>query len=105
MDVRAFAHPVVLFANGIGDTIMALPALRALTQLWNGELTLIAGPEWQTGVLHELDVRRIVRIALPPLSSGPTPTFDWAAAADAVGPCDLFVSLVPWRSAATGRLI
>lgn len=41
-------HPVAIFANGFGDCLLALPALRALASIFRGWLTLIS----QSGVGH-----------------------------------------------------
>ena len=78
-------NPVVFFANGVGDTIMSLPALRALTRIFPDTLTLVC-PEYNFRVgLAELPMRRIV---MPREFSVPR-------VLDAIGCCDLFISLLP----------
>ena len=56
----AYRHPVVFFANGLGDTILALPALRALTALFPRRLTLICDEGLHHMLLSELRVRQTI---------------------------------------------
>lgn len=94
----AYRHPVVFFANGLGDTILALPALRALTALFPRRLTLICDEGLHHMLLSELRVRQT--IATPMTRNVPdwTREFDVADVFRRIGPCDFFISLVPWHS-------
>lgn len=97
LDARLFARPLAFFANGYGDTLLVLPALRALSQRFEGRLRLIhsAGPH--AAVFDELPLAE--RLALP-LWRGDDqqPAFDLALARGVTEDADLFVSLTPWRS-------
>jgi ADP-heptose:LPS heptosyltransferase len=98
------SHPVAFFANGIGDAILALPALRALTEVFPGRLTLLAhGGAGYLDLLKPLATGRQLY-----LKSGTK--CDWEredidALASAVGECDLFISLIAWHSQSLGYLI
>ena len=46
--------PVVFFANGIGDTVLALPALRALAALFPGRLSLVCDRDVWPGLFCDL---------------------------------------------------
>lgn len=60
--LSAAARPVVLYSDGIGDTLMSLPTLRALSQLLNGRTVFIGSPHsleilGAEGIAAELVVR------------------------------------------------
>lgn len=38
---KNFKQPVVFFANGIGDDLIALPAVRALYNIFSGRLSFL----------------------------------------------------------------
>ena len=61
-DLRSAERPVVFFANGIGDALLALPALRALGLTFGGKLTLICDRRDHHLLYHELPIWRIVAI-------------------------------------------
>lgn len=97
------SNPVVFFANGIGDAILNLPALRALASLIPDRLTLVTRLSPYNALFRDLPTRRVV-----PLSSGSK--HDWSAeeieqAAARIAPCDVFVSLVPWQSRSLWSLV
>ena len=78
----------VFFANGIGDTLLSLPALRALTRIFPNKLTLIC-PEYNFYVgLSEL---RAARFVVPP-------RFSVDEIVARLETCDVFLSLTPWLS-------
>jgi ADP-heptose:LPS heptosyltransferase len=97
-------NPVVFFANGIGDAILTLPALRALTEVFPERLTLVThGSAGYVDLLKPLATKRQLYI-----ESGTK--CDWEEdyikrLAATIGKCDLFVSLVAWHSQSLGYLI
>lgn len=97
-------NPVAFFANGIGDAILTLPALRALIEIFPGRLTLIThGGAAYLDLLKPLATKRQLYI-----KSGTK--CDWENEdirefAASVGECDLFISLVAWHSPSLGYLI
>ncbi len=89
-------HPVVFFINGIGDGILNLPALRALSEIFPDRLTLLCSSGSYTCVFDELSLLRRVPIDAQWVDCGRE--FDYRHVARQVDSCDLFVSLVPWQS-------
>jgi len=87
-------RPVAFFANGIGDTFLNLPALRALSALFPGKLTLICDPIAYRLCLSELSLKEILEVG--PWEEDGDRRLDTVRLAAAVGECDLFISLVPW---------
>jgi ADP-heptose:LPS heptosyltransferase len=105
-DLRSAERPVTFFTNGIGDALLALPALRALSQTFEGRLTLICDRRDHHLFYHELPVRRIIeipdlRIERPQLRR----IFDVEQLSAAVGRADLFISLVAWQAPSLTALI
>lgn len=97
------ANPVAFFANGIGDALMTLPSLRALTSLFPDRLTLIThGHAGYDSLFKTLATKRQVCI-----NSGTK--CDWTPGEidelTASIKCDLFISLVAWHSPSLGYLI
>jgi ADP-heptose:LPS heptosyltransferase len=95
--------PVVFFANGIGDAILALPALRALTSLFNGRLTLIGHAGSHNVLFRELKTKRQLFLAGGSKCHWQREEINDLAAS--VGYCDLFLGLVPWQSPSLSYLI
>src|ERR1043166_132303 len=96
-------RPVAFFANGIGDTFLVLPALRALAKLFDNTLSLVCDGEGYRLCLSELPLRSVV-IAWS-YRADKDRLFSVAQVADEIGGCDLFLSLVPWHSTSTKRLL
>jgi hypothetical protein len=99
----AARRPVAIFSNGYGDHLLNLPALRALASLFPGRLALIC----QTGVRQSffagLELRQVCEAEMEIVERGKI--FDADAVADALAPCDLFLSLNPWHSSSIDRLL
>ena len=127
-------RPAVIYTSGgAGDHILALPALRALTNLFPEQLTLICVEGSERIFFTEVDVRRILEVetfrdggrivikALPNQNvttggdrvdngnikfyRGPDWTFDADVVARRLGECDLLISLTPWHSPAADKLL
>lgn len=103
MLLRQPEYPVAFFANGIGDAVLAIPALRALCTLFRNRLTLISDDVTSQLCSVELPLRsEVIMVMLP---SDDAPLFDAHKAAKEVGFCDLFISMVPWHSDSMDLLI
>lgn len=102
--VQDAEHPVVFFANGLGDTILALPALRALAALYGGRLTLVCDVGGHKLLLSELRTRKTVAVAMKRNVPDWTREFQVDHVVRRVEKCDFFVSLVPWHSGSLQRL-
>lgn len=97
-------HPVVFFSNGLGDTILALPALRALQTLFGRGLQLVCDAGPHELILSELRMKKVptaMRRNVPDW----TREFDVDKVAAEIRQCDFFISLVPWQSASLKRLL
>jgi len=106
LNTQNFSRPVVFFANGIGDHIIALPALRALSNIFSGRLSLIAIREAYTEIFSDIDfesvwfiensespfhlMQKVQKVGLAP--------FDYEELAQQASGCDLFISLCQWTS-------
>ena len=62
--------PVVFFANGIGHSVLALPALRAFCALFPGRLSLVTRHASYAAMLSRLPFRRHLELASGTKSSG-----------------------------------
>jgi ADP-heptose:LPS heptosyltransferase len=97
-------YPVVFFSNGLGDTILALPALRALQTLFGPALKLICDAGPHELILSELRVKKIPTVMRRNIPDW-TREFDVDKVAAEIGQCDFFISLVPWESVSLKRLL
>src|SRR5882724_5596182 len=88
--------PVVFFANGIGDTFLNLPALRALSTLFPTKPILICNPGAYRLCFSELSLRKVVETRL--WDEDGIRQFDPRELAADIDGCDIFISLVPWYS-------
>jgi hypothetical protein len=95
--------PYVFFCNGIGDAVLNLPALRALSRLFSGRLGLITPVSFYRTFFHELQLRDVVLATFWRLEN--RRVFDADKVAGRIAGCDLFLSLVPWHSGAVDRLL
>ncbi len=100
-----FKHPVAFFSNGLGDTILALPALRALSTLFPGLLTLVCAVGGPKLLFSELRTRKTVAVAMTRNVPDWTREFNVNEVVRRVSNCDFFLSLVPWHSTSLQDLL
>lgn len=98
-------RPVIFFANGLGDAILALPALRALTSLFPYLVTLVCDDALDPVLFRELPLRELVETRMKRNVPDWTREFSVTEVTDEVGECDLFISLVPWYSDSLRELL
>jgi ADP-heptose:LPS heptosyltransferase len=92
--------PAVYFSTLIGDSILTLPTLRALAEMFAAPLTLIC-PKFAFDLCFREISPRCVDItgiapAGPPIGANPKRTLDYEALASEIGPVDVFINAVPW---------
>jgi hypothetical protein len=97
--------PTAFYANGVGDTILALPALRALTAIFLERLTLIIDENLPPVLLSGLRLRRTIGTRMVRNVPDWTREFDVNEVVRHTGCCDFFISLVPWHSCSLQRLL
>jgi len=89
-------RPVAFFANGLGDAILNLPALRALAELFPRRLTLVCQRGFHELWFSELPLKAVVEQRMW-VEDGDR-QFSVSEVGGAISGCDLFLSLVPWHS-------
>lgn len=94
----------LIYANGIGDHLVTLPAVRALSRLLEGRLRLVTAPEVARLFYRDVSVGEVAAI---PFSGEPGggKRFDAEWAARRIGRCPLLVSLNPWHSRSMDELL
>lgn len=114
LNFKSFKNPVVFFANGIGDHLMALPAIRALSKIFNGQISLIALPNAHSEIFSDITFKAVWSIVftdgshtnwksgVPEDDSVP---FDYKSLVEQVKECDLFLALTPWYTPELEALI
>ncbi len=104
-----FKKPVVFCANGIGDHLIALPPLRALSHLFSGRISLIALPEAYTELFYDIAFEFVWFIEIFDLDSNNNDStsktknigwrpFNYQQLATLAHGCDLFMSISQWRT-------
>jgi ADP-heptose:LPS heptosyltransferase len=103
-------HPVVdepatvLFANGLGDHLLALPALRALGRTFPGQLTLLTAEYPTELLLAGVGFTRTIKVPMRVTGNGGR-RFDGRATAELLGPMDWFISLSTWYSSSVSEVV
>lgn len=82
--------PAVFLVNGIGDQLITLPAVRALTSRYPSGIQLLLGEGMLSFYYQDLPIARVTRVWW---KDGEQQIIDVERAAAAALPCDLFVSL------------
>lgn len=95
--------PLIFFANGIGDGVLALPALRAIGAGFEGRAKFLLKAGSDRFLFNSLDVKNCLFVDMHQnTSSG----MDFCC--DVVRPfahgCDLFISYVPWTSRSLAQI-
>lgn len=92
--------PTVYFSTLIGDSVLTLPTLRALSELFTAPLTLICPKVAFDLCFREISSRLVDITGLPPVGPALGPpsnrVLDYDTLAAEVGPVDLFIDAVPW---------
>lgn len=98
-----FASPTIMLLNGRGDYLLNLPALRAVSAIFQGRISLFCRPGAYQTFLRSVPTVRVIE---PPLRyDGLETRFDPDRVACEIGTCDLFLSLNPWHARITNRLV
>ena len=99
--LKVSRRPVLFFANGIGDNLLNLPALRGLRSGLGQKMVLICEAR-RKAFFEELETPILgVEMTRHPRGF----EFDWRALRDRIAECDLFISLSPWMTPSLHELI
>lgn len=93
---------VVIFHNGYGDYVLALPALRALAATLPRPSLLVAGDGPQSFIVADAGFDQCAFLPFTRQDDGTE--FDWRAVLAWTEDCAVLVALCPWPSAALGEL-
>lgn len=96
-------QPIAIFGNGLGDHLLALPALRALAELFRGQLRLVCMPGVRSLFFSDLPLRSFCEVTMDSVDGGRI--FDAEAVAQELGETDLVLSLNPWHSETVTQLL
>lgn len=99
-----YAGAVVLYANGLGDTIINRPALAALAARLPRPVRLVCGNGRGDFLWNGLGFDDIVRLPMQRLDDGGR-DFDLEAIPVEYGDCEVFATMVPWFSASLNGLV
>ncbi len=95
--------PVVFFTNGLGDNFLNLPALRALSYLFRDRLTLLRAEGSHEFLFDDLVLQKQIATSMRSTDEGRI--FSASDLSSCIERCDLFISLVPWRSTSLIELV
>lgn len=102
--VECSQHPVAFLIHGIGDTMLALPALRALANAFEGRLTLIHARAGHDFLFDGIPLRSRIPVTASGAPDGAVLDIDRAEQLHSL-PCDLFLTLAPWLNEHLTKLI
>jgi ADP-heptose:LPS heptosyltransferase len=98
-------YSAVFFANGLGDHLLALPSMRALTRALPTRLALITAEGPSEFLFKDVGIDRFVKVPMERPSLGTAPCFSASEVAQKLGPIECLISLVQWHSASLGELL
>ncbi|TWI60263.1 ADP-heptose:LPS heptosyltransferase [Bradyrhizobium huanghuaihaiense] len=95
--------PVVFFGNGLGDNLLALPAVRALCAGFEGRARLVLQSGPHQFLFDGLPVASSVFLKMWTITRNGL-EFDTRPALKTLEGCDTFISLAEWKSSSLNRL-
>jgi len=113
-DYKLFEKPVVFFANAIGDHLIALPTMRALSHIFNGQISLMALPNAHSEIFVDIVFKEVWPIRFPNsnhrnwysgVPGNSDLPFNYEELAEQAKGCDLFLSLTSWHTPELQKLL
>lgn len=101
--LKSSKTPVIFIANGIGDHLMSIPSIRALSQIFNQEISIIC-TQGLCHLLHD-DINFSNIYEIEHHISGTGRKFDVDSLLKRMGYHDLFISLNSWHSEDVDKLL
>ena len=109
---KSFKKAVIFFANAVGDHLIVLPTVRALSHIFNGRISLMALPNAREEIFPDVVFEEAWTINFPGsknwysgVPSTSDITFDHEVLALQAKGCDLFLSLTAWHTPEVEKLI
>jgi ADP-heptose:LPS heptosyltransferase len=96
-------RPTAIFANGFGDHLLSLPAIRALSQTFLGNLTLVCNVGMHRLYFSDVPLSKVIEV--PFVSEDGSRHFDVDSVQKRIRECDLLLSLNPWHSRSVDELL
>ena len=96
-ELLAARNPAVYVSNKIGDSILTLPTLRALGEMFTAPLTLICATKTYELFLHEISPRYVDSTGIADEFGSLENSFDFDTLASQLGAIDVLINAVPWR--------
>lgn len=94
-------NPTVYFSTLIGDSVLTLPTLRALGEMFTAPLTLVCPKISYDLCFREMRSRLVDITGSPPVGPALGPPsariLHYEALASEIGPVDVFIDAVPWE--------
>jgi ADP-heptose:LPS heptosyltransferase len=94
---------IVFFANGIGDHVLALPTLRAISACKQGKIILLHSTSAPLFIFEDVPIERRLAVQMHRTQSGREFEFDHLI--DELRNAQVFCSLVPWPSPSIDMLL
>jgi len=100
-------NPAVYFSTLIGDSLLTLPTLRALAEIFTAPITLVC-PKISFDLCFReispryIDITGIAPGALPPIGPVSTRRLDYDTLVSEIGAVDVFINAVPWDIPSNG---
>jgi aryl-alcohol dehydrogenase-like predicted oxidoreductase/ADP-heptose:LPS heptosyltransferase len=101
--MRSARNPALVFMNAMGDHLLNLPAVRALSEMFGGNLQFVCRPGARATFFPSLQFRRVCEP--PTFCANLQYCFDPAPVASELKPIDLLLCLNPARSDAMDGLL
>ncbi|OBG61240.1 DUF4254 domain-containing protein [Mycobacterium sp. E735] len=99
-DLLRAERPTVYFSTLIGDSVLTLPTLRALGEMFDAPLTLLCPKIAFDLCFREVESRLVDITGSPPVGPALGPPsnrgLDYDTLAAEIGPVDVFINAVPW---------
>ncbi|OBH83493.1 glycosyltransferase family 9 protein [Mycobacterium sp. E2989] len=102
-DLLHAARPALCFVSNIGDSVLTLPAVRALAGMFTAPITMICPKVAFDLCFREVSSRHVDTAGLPFTASAgpPSPSrrpFDFDALAGQIGDVDVFIDTLTWSA-------
>lgn len=103
MEFNNYKNPILIFNNGIGDHIINLPTIRALSEIFKNQLTFVCHHNYFELLYSDITFKRVVNIEFYVHNNNRT--FSIHELLNKVNESDLIINLNPWQSPEIDKII